>query len=211
MRLPDWHQKVTQVSVYFCIHFYIGIHILIPDQYHHPYLTASSGHIYIPRKKENNRGHFSLQKPGAVMRTLSAVKRQTVTDNVLQTVLVPTYLSGKHKQRDEKDEEGDRAHRLQVFENTWSWRAEKSTEKCEWIWEWWGRRQNRQEQIFVKKKKKKLDKREKSVMQEKKENLIKDGNRECVQWHMDGSEDMLLCCRKTTATASLSAAELHSL
>lgn len=34
---------------------------------------------------------------------------------------------------------------------------------------------------FCKKKKKKLDKREKSVMQEKKENLIKDGNRECVQ------------------------------
>lgn len=41
-------------------------------------------------------------------------------DNVIQTTIVWTYLSGKHKQSDEEDKEGDRAHSLQVFENSWS-------------------------------------------------------------------------------------------
>lgn len=41
-------------------------------------------------------------------------------DNVIQTITVRTYLSGKHKQSDEENKEGDRAHSLQVFEHSWS-------------------------------------------------------------------------------------------
>lgn len=51
-------------------------------------------------------------------------------DNVIQTIIVWTYLSGKHKQSDEEDKEGDRAHSLQVFENSWSWRVEKKGNLC---------------------------------------------------------------------------------
>lgn len=50
------------------------------------------------------------------------VQLWTTDNNVIQTIIVWTYLSGKHKQSDEEDKEGDRAHSLQVFENSWSWR-----------------------------------------------------------------------------------------
>lgn len=46
-------------------------------------------------------------------------------DNVVRTIIVWTYLSGEHEQCDEEDEEGDGAHRLQVFEDSWSWREEE--------------------------------------------------------------------------------------
>jgi len=35
-----------------------------------------------------------------------------------------TYLSGEDKQGDEEDEEGDRAHCLQVFQNAGPWSAQ---------------------------------------------------------------------------------------
>jgi len=50
-------------------------------------------------------------------------------DNVIQTITVKTYLSGKHKQCDEEDKEGDRAHSLQVFENSWSSGADGGEKK----------------------------------------------------------------------------------
>lgn len=45
---------------------------------------------------------------------------QMTADNIIQTIKVWTYLSGKYKQSDEEDKEGDRAHSLKVFENSWS-------------------------------------------------------------------------------------------
>lgn len=68
-----------------------------------------------------------------VMRDVRA-KHQT-DENVIQTTKARTYLSGKHKQSDEEYKERDGAHGLQVFENSWSWRAEKTvgTEVGEWM------------------------------------------------------------------------------
>lgn len=37
-------------------------------------------------------------------------------DSIIQ---MKPYLSGKHKQSDEKDKERDRAHGFQVLENSW--------------------------------------------------------------------------------------------
>lgn len=54
---------------------------------------------------------------------------QLRTDNsAIQTIIAWTYLSGEHKQSDEEDKEGDRAHSLQVFENPWSWRQWRKKE-----------------------------------------------------------------------------------
>ena len=39
-------------------------------------------------------------------------------DDSVRAAMLWTYLSGQHKKGDEEDEEGDRAHCLQVFENT---------------------------------------------------------------------------------------------
>lgn len=68
-----------------------------------------------------------------VMRDVRA-KHQT-DENVIQTTKARTYLSGKHKQSDEEYKERDGAHGLQVFENSWSWRAEK-TVATEGVGEW---------------------------------------------------------------------------
>lgn len=54
-------------------------------------------------------------------------------NNANQTIIVWTYLSGEHKQSDEEDKEGDRAHRLQIFENSWSWRTEKKKIKVVFV------------------------------------------------------------------------------
>lgn len=54
-------------------------------------------------------------------RNSDELKAQHKTDNNTdQTIIVWTYLSGEHKQSDEEDKEGDRAHGLQIFENSWS-------------------------------------------------------------------------------------------
>lgn len=68
-------------------------------------------------------------------------KHQT-DENVIQTIVVRTYLSGKHKQSDEEYKERDGAHGLQVFENSWSWRAEK-TVGTEGVGEWMEKNEDR--------------------------------------------------------------------